>query len=228
MFARSSSLSLLSVVGLLLLGPAAAAQPAPYGPPRGHVGISFLIGDPVGEFAENAEAAFGAEFSGRLAMDPLGRVSIRGDLRFMVYGHASRQICIDEVECRVQGQLRTSNNVFFGGIGPELALPTRWARPYVHAFLGFGYFNTTSSLQNHWDRDGIFGTETFGDGTLSWGAGWGLEVNVRRGRAPISLNLGARYHRQGEMEYLAEGDFVVNPDGGNAVFPELREAPWSM
>ena len=49
-------------------------------------------------------------------------------------------------------------------------------------------------------------------------------MRVSRGRVPIDLNLGARYHENGRVEYLTKGDIVDNPDGSVTMYPVLSEA----
>ena len=221
MFARTPVLAFL---GLIFLTPALSAQEDWFAQPRAHVGVNFIVGDPVGEFDDFVGTGLGADFFGRLPLDPLGVLSLRGDLGFLVYGYESKRVCFEGVGCRVQARLQTTNNIVFGGIGPELALPLRGARPYVHAFMGFSYFNTSSSLEDLWGHDSDFTTENLGDGTVSWGVGGGLELNLRRGRTPIDLNLGVRYHENGRVKYLTEGDIVDNPDGSVTIYPILSEA----
>jgi len=225
MFARGTTLGLVLI---FCVASASSAQQEAYSPARWNAGINFLVGNPTGEFAEFVENSFGAELTGRVAMDPSGFISLRGDAGFMIYGYESSRVCFEGVGCRVQAKLTTTNNIFFGGVGPELAIPMAWGRPYVHAFMGFGYFNTSSSLEDEWGGEDYFTTEHMGDGTVSWGMGWGLEVNVRRGWNPIALNFGARYHQNGVMEYLTKGDIVDNPDGSITLYPVRSEANlWS-
>jgi hypothetical protein len=193
-------------------------------PPRAHVGMNLIAGDPVGEFDQFVGAGFGADFFGRLPMDPRGVLSMRADIGFLIYGHESQRVCIGGVGCRVEARLQTDNGIYFGGIGPELAIPTRFARPYVHAFMGFAYFNTSSSLDDSWGGESLFETENFGDGGFSWGLGGGLEWNLKRGRSPIDLNFGVRYHHHGVMEYLTKGDIIDNPDGSITLYPVVSEA----
>jgi hypothetical protein len=221
MFAR---IAVSIFLALAFLTPALAAQEDWFARPRANVGVNFIVSDPVGEFDQFVGTGLGADFFGRLPMDPMGFLSLRGDLGFLIYGYEAQRVCFQGVGCRVQARLQTTNNIFFGGIGPELAIPLERARPYVHAFFGFSYFNTTSSLEDLWGDDSGFDTENFGDGTMSWGFGGGLEMNVARGRVPIDLNLGFRYHENGRVEYLTKGDIVDNPDGSVTLYPVLSEA----
>ena len=221
MFARATALALAS---LLFLSAGLSAQLRRYEAPRVSLGINFLAAEPTGEFADFIDAGFGAEFMARVPLDPRGLLSLRGDLGFLIYGHESKRVCLEGVGCRIEARLNTSNNIFFGGIGPELGLPLGWARPYVNAFMGFSYFATTSSLEDLWGGEDFLDTQNFGDGTFSWGLGWGMEVDVSRGRVPIAINLGARYQENGVMEYLTEGDIVDHADGSVTLYPNISEA----
>jgi hypothetical protein len=186
--------------------------------------MSFLVGQPTGDFSRFVGTGYGAEFFGRYPLEPQGLVSLRADLGFLIYGYESSRVCFDGIGCRVQGRLQTSNGIFFGGIGPELALPLDRVRPYVNTILGFGYFSTTSSLESLWGVENDLVTENLGDGTFSWAIGGGVEVNVKAGRTPIDLNLGVRYHENGVVKYLREGDIVDHPDGSVTLFPIVSEA----
>jgi len=219
-----SRTAVVTILALALFTPHLLGQEEWYPQPRANVGVTFILSDPVGEFDHFVGTGAGADFFGRLPMDPKGILSLRADLGFLIYGYESKTVCFAGVGCRVQARLETSNNIFFGGIGPELAVPLERARPFVHAFVGYSYFNTTSSLEDEWGHDSEFNTENYGDGTMSWGFGGGLEMNLSQGRVPIDLNLGFRYHQNGRMEYLTEGDIVDNPDGSVTLYPVSSEA----
>lgn len=221
MRARST---VLLLAGFLASTSSLSAQARHYQPPRAAVGINFLAAEPQGQFADFVDAAFGAEIMGRIPLEPQGIVSLRGDLGFLVYGHESKRVCLEGVGCRVEARLQTTNSIFFGGIGPELGLPLSWVRPYVHAFMGFGYFSTNSSLEDRWSGEDHFSTQNFGDGTFSWGLGWGMEFNVHQGRVPIAINVAGKYHQHGVMEYLTEGDIVDHADGSITLYPNVSEA----
>ena len=220
----STRIVILLIGGLLCLVSPLSGQDEWWPRPRGHVGLNLMAGDPVGEFDRFVGAGFGVDFFGRLPMDPRGILSFRGDLGFLVYGYESKRVCFEGIGCRVQARLQTTNNIFFAGIGPELALPLPRARPYVHALWGYSYFNTTSSLEDLWGGESHFDTENYGDGTFAWGLGGGLELNLKRGRTPIDLNVGFRYHENGRVNYLTEGDIVDNSDGSVTLYPVSSEA----
>jgi len=221
MFARAPALALVALMGLTSILSAQWVQPrtAP-----GAIGLSFLIAEPTGDFEQFVNTGYGGELTGRIPVDPMGVVSIRADLGWVIYGYESKRVCLsDAVGCRIQNRLETLNNIFFGGVGPELAIPGRFARPYVNAFLGFGYFSTISNLED-WYYEDYGHTENLGDGTVSWGAGGGVELTLSRGRVPFYLNIGAKYHRNGLVEYLTEGDIVDHPDGSITLYPVQSQA----
>lgn len=221
MFARGV---VLGASLLLTFVSSASAQYPGFHSPTGSVRLGFLIAEPVGEFSDFVGTSYGGEISGRYALDPRGVLNLRADLGFLIYGYESKRVCAGGgIGCRINTRLETYNNIFFGGIGPELAFPSPVARPYVHAFMGFSYFNTLSNLED-WDYDDCCTTENYGDGTMAWGVGGGLELHLKRGRTPISLDLGARYQANGTMRYLTEGDIVDNPDGSITLYPVVSEA----
>lgn len=218
------ALFVLALAVLAVPGRQVEAQEGKYPPPRAHVGINFIAGDPVGEFDQFVGAGFGGNFFGRLPLDPRGILSFRADLGLLVYGHESSRVCFDGVGCRVEADLNTFNNIFFGGFGPEISLPFPGIRPYAHAFWGFSYFTTVSSLDDGWDDHGSdYDTENYGDGTFSWGFGGGIEMALSGGRTPVALNMGFRYHENGRVSYLTEGDIVDNPDGSITLYPVHSE-----
>ena len=191
---------------------------------RGYVGGEILVAAPVGEFAENVGTGFGVGGHGRWAFDPRGMASLRLDLGFVVYGQETIRICVT-LPCRVTGDLTTSNNIVFGGIGPEIAVGGRGpVRAYANASLGFAYFATTSSVEGANNVGEPFATDTnFDDGTFAWKAGGGVQIRVADRRNPVYLDFGARYHRNGEAEYLRKGDIQDLPDGSVLLNPQRSD-----
>ncbi len=113
MFARTA---VLAFSGLLLFTPALAGQEEWLAPPRAYLGVNFIVSDPVGEFDEFVGTGLGADFFGRLPLDPMGVLSLRGDLGFLIYDYESKRVCIQGVGCRIQARLETTNNIAVTGI----------------------------------------------------------------------------------------------------------------
>ena len=66
-------------------------------------------------------------------------------------------------------------------------------------------------------------TTNFDDFTFAWTGAAGAYIPVRRGKLPISIDLGARYHYNGRAEYLREGSIRDNPDGSISFLPIKSE-----
>lgn len=193
--------------------------------PRGFVSIQLLGADPVGPFGQVVDQGFGAALAGLLPVSEASALSLRGELGFIVYGHERQRVCFSRlIGCRVTLDLTTSNSIFFGGIGPELAVPRGDVRPYLNATAGFSYFATTSSVSGSHDHDDFASTRNFDDLVFSTRIGGGVRIRLRGGPSPILLDLGLQYHDNGVAEYLREGDIVDHPDGSISIFPNRSEA----
>lgn len=202
-------------------------------PQRFFVGGGFTFSNPVGEFALAVEDGWGVDGHGRVALDPQGTLSLRVSAGFIEYGRESKRVCISlTVGCRVTTDLVTTNNIFYFELGPELGFQMGRVRPYTSVALGFGYFSTTSSLQDFDDFDydnDVFETTNFDDGTFAWSSRSGLQVRVTTGRHPVFLDFGAVYHDNGLVDYLTKGDIQDNTDGSISIFPTTSEANlWSF
>jgi hypothetical protein len=212
---------------VLLLPAAAAAQE--FGdreaPGRVSIGGGVLIGQPVGEFGRYVPTGFGAGGQALVRLDPLGIVSLRLDLGGVNYGRESRRVCFSgTVGCRVLLDLTTNNNIAFLGFGPHLEAPFRFAQPFVHAGIGGSYFATTSALRGTNQSENFASTTNFDDITFAWLAGGGLNIPLSRGRTPIKLQLAAKYHGNGSVEYVREGDIEDHPDGSITIRPTRSQA----
>ena len=115
--------------------------------PKAHVGIAFIAAEPVGELAAFFDQGFGAQLGVGIPIDDYGLFRIVGDLGLLVYGHERQSYCMSlPYGCRIGLDLTTTNNIAFGGLGPELALPLGVVEPYVRATRGFSYWFTNSWL----------------------------------------------------------------------------------
>ena len=219
-----------SILTSILISAAAAASPlvSPVaaqsdGPVQGFVGGDILVATPVGEFAENVGTGFGLGLHGRLSGSETSLVSLRLDLGFLNYGNETIRICVT-LPCRVTGDLTTSNNIFFGGLGPELGLVGGPFRLYGNVSGGFAYFATTSSVEGANNQGDPFAESTnFDDATFAWMSGGGIQLRTMAGRHPLLIDVGARYHGNGEAEYLRKGDIQDEPDGSVTINPRRSE-----
>ncbi len=218
---RSCAFPVFATLALLLTFAPASAQPLP--PLAGYAGGEILIAIPTGEFAENVGTGFGLGGHGRFLFDGRDVLSFRVDGGFINYGNETIRICVTQ-PCRVTGDLTTSNNIFFGALGPELGVSSGRARIYAHAGIGFAYFNTTSSVSGAGNQGEPFASSSnHDDVTFAWITGAGMQFLVRDGVRPIRFDLGLRYHGNGEAQYLRKGDIEDRPDGSVVINPRRSE-----
>ena len=222
------SRSILLGAALLLAAAPARAQDDIYEPVShptgGYFGGGLFFARPQGEFADFVEQGWGGGIHYIHRLDREGLVAVRVDASILNYGHERQQVLLSPtVGGRILVDLTTDNNIAFVGIGPQIGAPSGVLRPYVNGFVGFSYIFTSSSLRGIDGGDDFASTTNFDDGSFAYGGGAGLYVPVRRGRSPISIDAGVTYRRNGEAEYLREGDIVDNPDGSITLHPVRSE-----
>lgn len=215
----------LPVLAVLLATPAALlAQMGPVPPTVGYAGITAQVAQPVGQFADYVGTGWGLNGSFVL---PLGTplIGLRADLGFVNYGHESREVCLSQtIGCRVTLDLNTDNNIFYGGIGPQLMLPLGPVEPYVNAEVQLSYFGTMSSLSGSGNADSFANTTNYDDFTAAWSAGGGMSIALPFRRTRVAIDLGATLHHNGVVRYLREGDIQDNADGSITLHPQRSEA----
>ena len=209
-------------LGALLSVPTGALAQRAQGP-GGSLGISFVAADAVGELGSLVDHAFGAQIDGGLPVGMDGRVRMRGDLGFLVYGHERISFCYTW-SCRIGSDLTTTNSILYGGFGPELVLAAGPIQPYVHAMVGLTGFVTSSSLDDHDGHGPYLETTNYSDVVFGWKAGGGLRMQLGRGHRPVYLDLGVEHHDNGIANYLTVGDIVDHPDGSITVYPNRSQA----
>lgn len=194
-------------------------------PPRVFLDAGLLYAAPVGEFSDYVERGFGAGIGVIVPVGENSPWSLRVDGTVLNYGHESREVCPSTtIGCRVRLDLTTTNNVLLLAAGPQLALPRGPVRPYVQAFLGGALFSTSSSLSGVHDDVATAQTVNHHDLTWSWGGGGGLRVALPVTDHRVLMDLGARYHQNGRVDYLREGDITDLPDGSIALDPQRSRA----
>lgn len=232
MFARYS---LLAAGALLLAAPAAARAQDDCDDydyedcrvyddyPDNYFGGSFTIARPQGEFGDHVERGLGGDLHYIRALDDEGIVGLRVDGGLDIYGYD--RFYVDDGYGYLT-DASTSNNVAWIGIGPQIGMPEGRLRPYVNGYVGYSFLWTTTTIDDHsgyYYGDDYYDDDTSwteqDDGSFSYGGGAGVYIPVRQGRSPVSIDLGVRYHNNGEAEYLREGDIVDNQDGTVTLYP---------
>jgi hypothetical protein len=217
----------IAALALTLVAGAAplAAQEMPLPPVRLHADASLLYAQPLGEFADYIDRGFGLVIGTAVPLRPNSPLSLRIDAGVINYGRETREVCLSQmVGCRVRVDLTTTNDILFAGFGPQLAVPVGAVQPYVHAFAGPAFFGTNSSLRGRDHHHGFAQTLNQHDVAFAWGGGGGLRLDLPVGATPVQLNLGARYHNHGRVEYLREGDITDLPDGSIVLAPQRSRA----
>jgi hypothetical protein len=179
----------------------------------------------VGELGAFFDEGFGGQLGVGIPVDDYGLFRIVADLGFLIYGYERQSYCMPQpYGCRVGPDLTTTNNIAFGGIGPELALPLGVIEPYVRGMMGFSYWFTNSSLSGY-DDDHEFGNTThLSDVVAAWRAAAGVRLRISNGSKPVSIDFGVERHENGIADFLTEGDIVDHPDGSISIFPNRSEA----
>jgi len=178
----------LAVLALGSLASPVAAQDED--PLRMFTGGELLFAFPTGQFAENVDFGIGIGGNARFPIDSSDLLSIRFDLGFINYGNETIRICVTQ-PCRVTGDLTTSNNIAFAGVGPELGIGSGAARLYANVSIGFAYFGTSSSVSGSSNEESFASSTNHDDVTFAWMgahlAGRGGAVSrERRGAVPAA------------------------------------------
>jgi len=191
-------------------------------PTGNYFGGSFTVARPQGEFGDQVDSGLGGDLHYIRALDPEGWLALRVDAGLAIYGYENYAVGDD---FGYLTDVTTSNNVAWIGVGPQIGVPDGRLRPYVNAYAGYSFLWTTTTFDDHddWYYDEYHTYDPsiteLDDWSFSYGAGAGLYVPVRRGASPVSIDLGVRYHNNGEAEYLREGDIVENRDGSVTLYP---------
>jgi len=184
------------------------------------IGGNFITGLPTGEFADATDTSLGFSLVGYLDLTRFLRIRVDGG--YMQYGSETRRVCMPN--CRVVFDLKTSNGIGFGSVGPELVAPAGRIRPYMNVGIGGSDFFTGSHLDGADDEHAIGNTTNFADGTFTVIAGGGVYIPLNLKSSPVAIDLGLRYHRNGTVKYLREGDIRDNADGTIFFIPRQTRA----
>ncbi|MEO8562260.1 MAG: hypothetical protein ABI601_09310 [bacterium] len=194
------------------------------------VGAAGIYGQPIGEFSQNVRHAFGLDGFGTLGVDAQGIFSLRGELGYQQYASKSEPFLVSSGFGVVELESETKSGVLTMGIGSQLSAPAGPIRPYVAGTVGFARFATETSINIPADRSSTGNKETLDQQTvssdfiLSLAATAGIAFEIPAFGRGLQIDLGARYHRNGQAKYVSSEGVVYNGTGRPTVTATQSEA----
>ena len=204
---------IVAALGLLLLPLAAQGQA------RYTVGLSGLYGQPLGPFADNVRRGFGLDGMGTIGLDSRGIFSLKAELGWIRLDSKSEPFIVDTGFEFLELESETTSGVLMLGAGPQLAVPFGPLRPYVGGSVGFARFATSTAIKLSADQSNTGQEETIDDQTvssdfiLSLAASGGIRFELPFMGRGVLGDLGVRWHRNGEAEYVSSEGVVYNGSG---------------
>jgi len=191
--------------------------------PRGYGDLNFAVSQPIGDFSNFIGTGYGLTGGFVWNLDRDRVFGIRAEGGFVQYGSETIGGCA--VTCRVPVDVTTTNNIGFGGIGPQISVPAGPFRPYINATAGFSYFFTHSSLHDSDNYDsGAYDHTNQDDLVFALTGGGGVLIPVSMRTIPVLLDLGATVHRNGQASYLRKVSIKDLPNGGIVISPIRSDA----
>lgn len=185
-------------------------------------GGNFTLGFPQNEFKENIDnIGYGGTgfFAYRFPQSPL---LIGASASFLVYGRETREEPFSMTIKKVFVDVTTTNSIIMGHLFFRLQPLKGSVLPYLDGLFGFNYLSTRTSIEDQWDNEPIASSTNFDDITFSYGAGGGLMIRVYQSPQDdqkenelqaVYIDLGIRYIKSGEAEYLKKGSIVEEENG---------------
>jgi hypothetical protein len=215
---------IVAVLGLLLLPLTAQGQA------RYTVGISGLYGQPIGPFADNVTRGFGLDGMGTIGLDTRGIFSLKAELGWIRLASKSEPFIVNTGFEFLELESETTSGVLMLGAGPQLAVPFGPIRPYVGGSVGFARFATNTAIKISADQTNTGQEETIDEQTvssdfiLSLAASGGIRFELPFMGRGILGDLGVRWHRNGEAEYVSSEGVVYNGSGQPTITPTRSDA----
>jgi len=219
---------LAALIAVSLVSAAAGAQSRrthrwETGPSRFSIDGDLLVAQPKGEFSTQIDTqGFGGNVGGLFRLDREGIFSIRADIGGMQYGSETLRVPYLPITGRVALDVQTTNNVFWGSIGPQITAPVGRFQPYINAAIGVMDFTTQTSVKGSDSNYEYASTTNKDDATSAYIFGGGVYVPIGA-QNEWKLHLGARYFYGGTASYLKEGDIRDNADGSITLFPRTSK-----
>ena len=186
------------------------------------VGLSFMFGNPQGEFRSNVDRmGFGGQLQGTF-WTPTEEMpyTIGFDLGYLVYGQVDERrpwvgfpgvyLNLSRTNSLANLHLLMQVSPFFGTV-----------RPYLEGLFGGSYIFTQSSVKGDYQDEDIASTTNFDDFTWNYGGGVGILFKITgelENIDAIYLDFKSRYLYGTNAEYLTEESLIGIDNNGNPIF----------
>lgn len=178
---------------------------------RSLMGLDGFMSRPAGEFRQHVGTGYGLDVNVAWRPWSRGPLSLRGDIGYLLHDRESSRLCFGAGGyCDTTLDLTTTSSVGFLTVGPQLDFEVAGLRPYAHVGIGFSHFGTRSQLEGAYSGKVIDSSQDHSHYSLSWAPGAGLLIPIT---PDYLINLSARYHRNGQAEYLRDQDVEHTPAG---------------
>src|SRR4051794_16693137 len=238
MIQRRALANTLCALALLVASNSARAQIVLSSPsrslslPRFTLGGAGVYAQPLGDFSRNVRQGWGIDGAGTYGIDAQSIVSLRAELGYVQYASKSEPFSLSTGVGFFDLESETKSGVLTFGVGPQLSLPIGSAvRPYVAGTIGFARFATSTSINIPADRSNTGEKEELNsrdyvpsDWVLSLGASAGIGFEVAALGRGVLVDLGARYHRNGQATYVSPEGVTYNGTGRPTVIATQSQA----
>ena len=215
-----------SVVALVLAMACACLPSSATAQLRPRVTADFMMGFPVGQFADNLERpGFGLRVAGA-AQFGATPVQVGLDIGYLIYGFERRTEPFSTTIPDVRVRVETTNNIALSHLFFRLQPPTGKVQPYVEGLIGFAYLFTSTSIKDIGSDEDVASSTNFDDFAASYGAGAGIDFHLgsstsETGRTTsFLLHAGVQYLIGGNAEYLKRGS--IRRENGQVTFDIQR------
>ena len=210
---------------VLLLSPLVAGAQSRY-----TVGGAGLYGQPLGQFGDNVQRGFGLDGFGTIGFDSQGIFSLKGELGYIRYARKTEPFFASDGFSTFELESETTSGVLMLGVGPQLTVPTGPLRPYIGGSVGFARFATNTSINvparssNTGQKETLDQHTVSSDFILSLAASGGLRFELPFLGRGVLGDLGVRWHRNGEAEYVSSQGVVYNGSARPTITPTRSQA----
>ena len=215
---------IVAILALAALPLAAGAQS------RYTAGVAGVYGKPLGVFGDNVRQGFGLDGFGTLGLDQRGIVSLKAELGYIRYNSKTEPFLASTGFGVVDLESETTSGVLMLGAGPQIMAPAGPIRPYIGGSVGFARFATNTSINvparysNSGQKETLDQRTVSSDFILSLAASGGVAFELPFFGRGVLGDLGVRWHRNGEAEYVSSEGVEYNGSGQAIITATRSEA----